>query len=155
MNHYEQKLKQFIVDTNIDAEHLIFNRSCHSVKEAALVINANSEDFVKNICMISDNDDLDLVVVIVKGEDKVDKDKVAEIVKSKVRMAKPSEILERTGYPCGGTPSFGYEARFLIDDKVILKDFVYTGGGSEQSIVKISTKELLRVNRGEIVILRI
>lgn len=34
-------------------------------------------------------------------------------------LATPGEILEKTGYPCGGTPSFGYQAMFLVDPKVM------------------------------------
>ncbi|MEK6858196.1 MAG: YbaK/EbsC family protein, partial [Nanoarchaeota archaeon] len=70
------------------------------------------------------------------------------------RLATPEEILEKTGYPCGGTPSFGYSAIFLIDSKVIEKEIVYSGGGSENSLVKISTKELQRVNDGRVVNIR-
>ena len=64
------------------------------------------------------------------------------------------EILKKTGYPCGGTPSFGYNAEFLIDPKVMEKEIVYTGGGSENSLVKILTKELQKSNNGKIVRVR-
>ena len=40
---------------------------------------------------------------------------------------------------------------FLIDLKVMEKPFVYTGGGSEKSLVKISTKDIKKLNSGEIV----
>ena len=35
MNAYEEKLKQFIAAGSIEAEHLSFEQSCHSVAEAA------------------------------------------------------------------------------------------------------------------------
>ena len=46
----------------------------------------------------------------------------------------PDEMLAKTGYPCGGTPSFGFAATFLIDPRVMRKDEVYTGGGSETTL---------------------
>jgi Cys-tRNA(Pro)/Cys-tRNA(Cys) deacylase len=61
-------------------------------------------------------------------------------------MANPSEAFKRTGYPVGGMPCFGYDAILIIDPKVLEKEYVYTGGGSEFSIVKISAEELKKLN---------
>ena len=41
----------------------------------------------------------------------------------------------------------------LIDPIVMEREIVYTGGGSETSLVKINTEELVRANHG--IILRI
>ena len=148
MNEYEAKLMKYIKDNKISAEHLSFKQSCHSVEEAAQSANASKEDFVKNICLI--NSDGDLIVAIIKGEDKVDISKIEKKYNTKkLRFATKQEILDKTGYPCGGTPSFGSKAKFLIDSKVMEKDTVYSGGGSENSLVKISTIELQKSNKGK------
>ncbi len=153
MKLYEEQLKTYLKDNNIEAEHLSFTESCHSVEEAAAVAHTSPDNFVKNICMISADDRL--IVAIVKGEDRVSAELVGAVLKiEKPRMAKPEEILERTGYICGGTPSFGYEATFLVDEKVMEKDNVFTGGGSENSLVKINPREMLRANHGDIVTIR-
>jgi Cys-tRNA(Pro)/Cys-tRNA(Cys) deacylase len=73
---------------------------------------------------------------------------------AEVRIATPEEIIERTGYPCGGTPSYGYPARFLVDERVLQKDIVYTGGGSVNSLVRIRSADLLRANGGQVVRIR-
>jgi prolyl-tRNA editing enzyme YbaK/EbsC (Cys-tRNA(Pro) deacylase) len=153
MNVYEEKLKEIIRKNNIQAEHLSFEHSCHSVEEAANAANVASEDFVKNICMIGS--DGNLIVAIVKGEDRASTSRVATALSiERPRIANPDEILEKTGYPCGGTPSFGYEAKFLIDQKVMDKEVVYSGGGSQNSLVKISTKELQKASDGIVVRIR-
>lgn len=153
MNSYEEKLKTYLLEKNVEAEHLSFKESCHSVEDAAKAANANMEDFVKNICMI-DNEGR-LIVAIVKGEDRASTTRVSEALNiERPRLASPDEVREKTGYPCGGTPSFGYEAQFLIDPHVMEKEFVYTGGGSENSLVKISSKELKKANQGEMVRIR-
>ncbi|HLD12983.1 MAG TPA: YbaK/EbsC family protein [Candidatus Nanoarchaeia archaeon] len=150
---YEEKLKKCIKDYQVKAEHLSFTQSCHSVEEAAEVVHAFREDFVKSICMI--NSSGRLVVGIVKGEDRVSTTAVGKVLKSsRPRIATPDEMLRMTGYPCGGTPGFGYDAIFLVDTKVMEKGLVFLGGGSEQSLVKIDTKELLRVNNGQVVDIR-
>ena len=154
MNSYEEKLKQYICENNIKAEHLTFTQSCHSVFDAAKAVGAEPTDFVKNICMIDTENNL--IVGIVKGEDKVDRVKVANLLSvDKLKMATPDQILRKTGYPCGGTPSFSYPATFLIDPQVMEKKAVYSGGGSAQSVVKISPVELQKANFGKIVGIRI
>ena len=147
MNEYEEKLKNFIKANNLQAEHLSFTQSCHSVEDAAKAANAKPEEFVKNICMIDSEGNL--IVAIVKGEDRASTSRVAKALDiERPRIAGPEEILEKTDYPCGGTPSFGYGAKFLIDPKVMERDIVYSGGGSQNSIVRISTKELQKANNG-------
>ena len=153
MNEYEEKLKIFMQDHSIRGEHLIFEESCHTVKEAAKAANAGIEDFIKNICMIDAQGNL--IVAIVKGEDRASTSRVAKALNIKrPKIATPEEILKRTGYPCGGVPSFGYEAIFLVDPKVMEKEIVYTSGGSENSLAKISSKELQKANQGRIVRVR-
>lgn len=152
MNEYEEKLKHYIQQHNIRAEHLSFKQSCHSVKEAAEVVNAQPTDFIKSICIVDTNGNF--FVGIVKGEDKVDMSKIQNFTKTKLRIAKPDEMLEKTGYPCGGTPPFGFIAIFMIDPRVMEKETVYGGGGSQTSLLKISTKELQKANNGKIVEIR-
>lgn len=146
---HEERIKSWLKENNIDAVHLSFKESCHSVNEAAKAVNAGADEFVKNICIIDDQEMV--IVAIVKGEDRVSIKSIEKILNTKkLRLATPEEILSKTGYPCGGTPSFGFKALFLIDSKVLEKDIVYTGGGSENSLIKISTKELQRANNARI-----
>ncbi|MBI4895615.1 MAG: hypothetical protein HY831_03935 [Candidatus Aenigmarchaeota archaeon] len=137
---------------NVECEHLSFEQSCHSVEDAAKAVDAKQEDFVKNICMIGSGK---FIVAIVKGEDRASTDRVSKFLNiERPRIATPEEILEKSGYPCGGTPSFGYDAIFLIDEKVFEKQSVYTGGGSQNSLVKISPKEIQKANNGQIARIR-
>ena len=150
MNSYEEKLKQYLVDNSIPAEQLHFSQSCHTVQEAAQAVGANVDELVKNICFI--DKDENLIVAVVKGEDRVDVNKIKNALEiAKPRPATPNEMLQKTGYPIGGIPSFGYEALFLLDPKVMEKDVVYSGGGSEHALVKISPTELIKANKAKIV----
>jgi Cys-tRNA(Pro)/Cys-tRNA(Cys) deacylase len=151
--HHEDILKTYMREKNIAGEHLVFTQSTRSVAEAAETAGVTPRDFVKNICMIDSNGSL--IVGIVKGEDRVSTSRVARhLGVAEVRIATPDEILERTGYPCGGTPSYGFEARFLVDEKVLQKEIVYTGGGSVNSLVKIRSAELVKANQGEVIRIR-
>lgn len=150
---YEKRLKNFIKENQISCEHLIFSECCHSVAEAARAAGVAPRDFVKNVCLVDARGSI--VVAIVKGEDRVDTARVAKVLGvKKVRIATAEEMLQKTGYPCGGTPSFGYPARFLIDERVIEMDVVYSGGGSEYSLTKMRPADLVRANQGETVRVR-
>ncbi len=153
MNPYDEKLIRYIRENRINAEHLRFDRSCHSVAEAADAVGGTPDDLVKNICMIDSTDRI--IVAIVKGADRASTSRTARaLAVDTVRIAAPDEILERTGYPVGGTPSFGYPATFLVDPRVMEKDTVYSGGGSDHCLVKIAPRDLLSANGGVVVRIR-
>jgi prolyl-tRNA editing enzyme YbaK/EbsC (Cys-tRNA(Pro) deacylase) len=142
-----------MLEMGIDGEHMTFARSCHSVAEAAEAAGVTPQDFVKSICMLDEAGSL--IVGIVKGEDRASTSRVAKALNvSAVRVASPEEVFEKTGYPCGGTPSFGFPARFLIDPKVMEMEFVYMGGGSETSLVKIRPIEIVKGSGAEVLRIR-
>ena len=150
---YEEDLKSFIRANQINAEHLSLGVSCHSVKDAAAAVNAEIGDFVKNICMISPTGQF--IVAIVKGEDNASTSRVGKALNiERPRLATSEEVSSKTKFPCGGIPSFGFSAVFLIDPKVMEMGILYTGGGSEISLVRISPKELLKANKGQVVRVR-
>lgn len=150
LKEFEEKLKQYLLRNRVDAKQVIFTDICHSVEEAAAAANASPRDFVKSICMI--NNVGNLIVAIVKGENRASTSRVAKALNIEIpRLATPEEILDKTGYICGGVPAFGYEAIFLIDPKVMETEFVYTGGGSPYSLTIISTKVLQEISKGKIV----
>ncbi len=153
MDDYEYKLKQFMAAGSLEAEQLSFEQSCHSVAEAAAAVGTEPEHFVKNICMTDTQGQV--IVAIVKGEDRASTSRVARALQTeRVRTMTPDEMLVKTGYPCGGTPSFGFAATFLVDPRVMQKDEVYTGGGSETALVRVSPQVLLRANGGRVVRVR-
>ena len=150
---FEDKLRRFIINNGISAEHMHFEQSCHSVGEAARAANAKREDFVKNVCMIDAQGNV--IVCIVKGEDRASREDVARLLGiGKPRMMNAQELLEKTGYPAGGTPSFGYNAVFLVDDRVMGMGSVLSGGGSENGLVRIAPNELLKANNGRVARIR-
>jgi Cys-tRNA(Pro)/Cys-tRNA(Cys) deacylase len=149
VDEYEEKLRKFMHDNSINAEHLSFRESCHTVKEAAKAAKADASNLVKSICMVSDDK---LLVAIVCGVDRASTSRIEKTLSiGRLRILPPVEILRRTGYPCGGTPPFGYDSIFLIDPKVMEKEYVYAGGGSEKSLVKLTPVELQKANKGRIV----
>ncbi|GMU42004.1 MAG: hypothetical protein AMXMBFR23_28700 [Chloroflexota bacterium] len=146
---FEQRLVEDMAARGIRGDHLVFGQSCHSVAEAAEVAGAQPTDFVKSICLVGA--DGGLIVAVVKGEDRASGSRAAKLVGvPSARPATPDEMLSLTGYPCGGTPPFGYVARFLVDERVLETPVVYGGGGSERSLVRLASAELVRANGGHV-----
>ncbi len=153
MNEFEEKMKEYMITNGIKGEHLTFEEPCHSVEAAARAANATPEDLVKNICLV--DSDGRLIIAIVKGEDRVSTKRIGKVLGiGPPRVATPEEIINKSGFPVGGVPSFGYEGQFVIDPKVMEKEIVYTGGGSANSLIKISVRELQRANNGLIARIR-
>jgi Cys-tRNA(Pro)/Cys-tRNA(Cys) deacylase len=153
MEKYEKRMKQYIEENNLKAEHYVLSDSCHSVEEAAQTMNASPDEFVKNICLIDEYGDS--IVAIVKGEDRASTSRIGKALNiTRPRLANPLEILELTGFPVGGVPSFGFKSVFLVDPKVVERTYIFTGGGSPQSLIKIAVEEMLYTNRGQVVRIR-
>jgi len=149
-----KKLIEYMHFHKIKGDHLSFKHSCHTVAEAAEAAGAPLSFFVKNICYI-DTQNHHLIIAIVKGEHRASSKRIAKHLNIAVpRIATEEEMLSLTGYPCGGIPSFGYEATFIVDDKILELDTVYSGGGSENTLVKISVVELLKANQAIITRIR-
>jgi len=143
----EENLKHYIEAHHIPAEHLIFATSCHTAAEAAESAGATLDDLVKNVCLTADTGEF--IVAIVKGPDRVDAGRIAALLEcKKPKHASAEAVLERTGYAVGGVPSFGYEATILIDEKVMEKPWILTGGGSDRALVRISPQALLEASGG-------
>lgn len=153
MKEFEEKLKDYMKSQNMSAQHLHFDQSCHTVQDAANAAGTSTENLVKNICMV-DNEG-NLIVAIVMGDDRASSSRVGKVLNiERPRTATSKEVLAKSGYPCGGVPSFGYMATFIIDPKVMEKEYVFTGGGSEFSLVRIASLELQAVNKGRILRVR-
>lgn len=147
MNEYEEKLRKFLQENKINAEHLHFEKTVHTVEDACREAHAQPDDFVKTICMIAKDEKI--ICALVLGSDRASTERVAKALNiERPQVATPEQALEKTGYLVGGTPPFGYEATFLIDERVMEKDVVYVGGGTPNALVRISPKEVQRINHG-------
>ncbi len=148
------RLHDWMTEQGARCAHLVFEQSTHSVEEAARAAGATPEDFIKSICWLSR--DGRVVVSIVKGEDRADRQAVQEAAgMGKLRIASEDEVLRHTGYPAGGVPPFGFDALFLIDERVMEAPRVYGGGGSDRALICAAPAEIKRLNHGRVTRLRV
>lgn len=142
----EEKLKRYIREHNIAAEHLRFEKTLHTVDDTVRVTGFDIDLITKS--MIFKDDTARTIVGMVPARFRVSASRLGRILNcAPPTLVSPSEAYERTGYPAGGMPCFGYDAIIVIDPFVTRKQFVYTGGGSEFSLVKISADEIVRITK--------
>ena len=89
----------------------------------------------------------DWAIANISADKKVDEKKVATILgwsKSKIRMAKPEEVFEKTGCEIGAVPPLGHKEKIkILVDKGIYNNEVSTFNiGLRTDSVKIPTEEM-------------
>ncbi len=114
-----------------------------SVADAAERLGVEPGVIVKTLVLI---DGEKTYAVIVPGPARLDLGKLARVVGGKPRMARPREVLERTGYRVGGVPPVALpEDVVLVVDKAVLGlERVYGGGGRDGVLLEFSPAELVR-----------
>ena len=148
-NSYHKRIKTFLDNAKVKYNHIVYTSKCHSVAEAAQTSGEDIENFVKNISLL--DEEKNLIVAILLAKDRANLNKIATIVNAKkLKMTPFKEVEKYTSYPAGGIPSFGYKAKFLVDNSILEKEFVITGGGDEYSLIKIGRKDLITLNNAQV-----
>ena len=141
-----QKFKDYLTQHNITHELKEFPMNVSS----ALSGPHPADQVVKTIVLIDSKNDT--YAVLVRGDDRVSFARVGLNLKlDGLRMAKPEEVLARTGYPVGGVPPLGFEAKFVMDEKVKAMPHCYAGGGSDKALVKLNPADILKHTKAVVV----
>ena len=75
-----------------------------------------------------------------------------KVGRKKVKLADPGKVLQETGYQVGAMPPFGHHTPLptLIDKRVLEKDQVYAGGGSDQALMRIKPEVILAASGAQV-----
>lgn len=142
-------------DVERTAEELRIQAQLHAhlqdastVQAAADALDVDAADIGKSIVLMVEDEEP--VVVLARGPDVVSLDKVADAANAAaedVRLAEPDEIQTFTGYPVGAVPPIGHERplRTLVDERVLDREDVYVGGGSEDVMLEIRAQDLRKL----------
>lgn len=142
-------------DVERTAEELKISATLHGSLEDASTVEAAAESLgieptsigKSIVLMVQDEAP---VIVVIRGPDQVDMEKVAEHVDAdpdEVRMAKPDEVEDHTGYRIGGVPPLGHKRplRTLLDERLLQEGTLYVGGGSEDVLLEIDAADLRKL----------
>lgn len=145
-----KNLVEYLRKNNIDAQIIYLKPGeAKTSISAARAVGCSLGQIAKNILLIGEKS---RILVITSGDKRVDLTKVSEIFMERFRLATPREVLEETGYSVGGVPPFGHikEIKKIVDTSIKRFSFVYTSGGSEDTLMKINVEELIKACRGEV-----
>lgn len=144
MIQYEKKLIQFIDKKGINAEHLIFDESIHTVADCTRVTGFSIDYITKSIIMVDQKDET--IIGLIPAKFRVSTKRVGKLLGIPLPIvASPEKVLEKTGYPAGGMPFIGYIGILLVDNRILEKEYIFTGGGSSRSLLKIPIVEILKL----------
>lgn len=140
-----QKVAEYLKNKGVNAEILHFKHKVVSAVMASEVSGFPLNKIVKTLIVIADKKPY---AIMIGGNRRLDYGKLRKLLKcKKVRLAKRDEVKEITGFDIGEVCPLSYTLERIpkiIDEEIIKKDVVLTGGGSQYTLVKIKVKELLK-----------
>ncbi|USS41263.1 nucleotide pyrophosphohydrolase [Thermococcus aggregans] len=118
-----------------------------SVSQVVELLGVKPENIIKSLVFIVNESEP--LLVIVDGKSKASLEKLKNIF-GNVRMAKPKEVEEITGYKIGEVPPVGIPIKTVVDKKVLEKEFVIGGGGSITRLSKLSPRKIVEFQKAEV-----
>ena len=146
-------LQQFIDEYNIEATILPMREHTSTVAEAAKALKVDTSQIIKSLVFITPDEP---VLVINNGIARIDRRKLAlqlGIGRKRVKFANPDQALEITGFVVGAMPPFGHrrKLRTFVDSALTGLETIFGGGGDIDAMMRLTSSELVRVTRAEIV----
>ena len=146
-------LQTFIDDQQIQATILPLIEHTLTVGDAARALAVNTDQIIKSLVFHIEGKPL---LVINNGLARVDRRKLAAhlgVGRKKVKFASPDTAFTLTGFVVGSMPPFGHKQKLptLVDTAVTRLDIIYGGGGDIDAMMRLTSKELLRVSQAEVV----
>ena len=140
-----KKLLSYIKQHDLAVNYHTYTTAVDNSQEAAKQAGTNISNIIKTILFKDEHQRL--YATILPGKCSVNRKPIKQTYSIKdLTLLSRSEVLQRTGYPAGGVPPFGFEATFLLDKSLELKKDVYAGGGDIHTLIYVSTQEIIRAN---------
>lgn len=133
-----RRVIDFCEENDLDVEFKIHAKS-ETVEESAETIDVEKEKIVKTLVFKARDD---FVAVLCPGDRRVSEDKLEDLTGEDVRMAKPDEVKEHTGYYVGGVSPFDLDIRTFMEEKILEHEKIKPASGSRVMGVEVDPEEL-------------
>ncbi len=139
------KVKEYLKKYNYDDKIMEFGLSTATVEEASRELKCTSGEIAKSLSFIVNDD---VIVIVVKGDNKIDNHKFKETFHVKAKMIDRDSVEELTGHIPGGVCPFGLNDNVKVYLDISLKkyEYVYPACGSANSAIKLSIPELEKLS---------
>jgi prolyl-tRNA editing enzyme YbaK/EbsC (Cys-tRNA(Pro) deacylase) len=123
-----------------------------TAETAARAVAAPLGSIVKSLIFLADGEPL---LVLVSGDQRADVKQLRALLglsKRRLRIARPDEVLELTGFEVGGVPPVGHSSllRTLIDRTLARFDTVWAAAGSAHAVFPIAYPQLVAITQGSV-----
>ena len=139
-------LERMIQDGLIDAEMIEPGVPTPTVPDAAKALGVEERQIIKSLLFSAKNGEV--VLAILSGASRVSRKLLREASGlTGLDLADPAVVLDRTGYPAGGTPPVGHVSplNVVVDTGMMDLPVVFGGGGRVDSLLRITPQEIVRV----------
>jgi Cys-tRNA(Pro) deacylase len=148
-----QDLQRFINQHKIAATILPMDEDTPTVPDAARALGVAEEQIIKSLVFLVDGQP---TLVIANGTRHVDNRLVAGhygVGRKRAKLARSEQALEITGYVVGAMPPFGHQTRLrtIVDPDVVAQVEIFGGGGQINAMLRLTSRDLLRITAAEIV----
>lgn len=136
-------VRDFLTPSGIVVQELPGDAS--TAQSAAEALGTTVPTIVKSLLFLHEGEP---VLVLVAGDRKLNQRTLArELGGGKVRLARPDQVLEITGYPVGGVPPVAHPAtlRTLLDRHLLVHRLVFAAAGASNAIFPIEPQQLLEL----------
>jgi Cys-tRNA(Pro) deacylase len=146
MTRTRRDVEDFIAQRGLTARVRDMPHDTHTAADSARALGTDTSHIAKSLlARLSDGR---FILCIVCGDKRLDRRKLCRAAGAKrMSLATADEVLAITGYVVGAVPPLALETALaaLIDETVLEKDRVYCGGGDVDTLLEISTQELLAI----------
>ncbi len=136
------KSADYLESKNIKFRTIHLNEVPKTAQDVERIYDCSLRQVLKTLIFIGETEP---VIVVLPGDKRVDMDKLKKVSKqNNLRMAKPDEVEEITGYTIGGISPFGIEKDIMkiIDESVFEIETVNIGGGKAEIGIELNSEEL-------------
>ena len=142
-----ERVAEYLSKVGLKVEMREFDESTRNSALAAQALGCTVAEIAKSVVFVGSG----TAVVIISGDKKVDGSKLSKATGEEMRLATPSEVRDRTGFPIGGVPPFPHDEGVLIYPDESLNRFreVWAAAGTPNAVFRIGASDLVRhVGRG-------
>lgn len=136
-----EKVKRFFEENGLENRVLEFEQSSATVEQAALAIGCAPEVIAKTMSFFVNDKP---ILIVTAGDVKIDNRKYKDHFHEKAKMIPYDQVEACVGHAPGGVCPFrvNKDVTVYLDKSLERFDILYPAGGSSNSAVKLSLKEL-------------
>lgn len=144
------QVERAVVAGEIAAELIWPGAPTPTVQAAAAALNVREDQILKSLVFTNG---AQAVLAIACGLSRVSVAKLGAFTGfAGLKLAKPPEVLERTGYPVGAMPPVALRNPLpvIVDVRVAALEVAIAGGGRIDALLRITPAEILRVTGAKV-----